>query len=70
MTYFSQHVNDAIDVDNKADYVEMVKKIHARNPGPTKIYVDMKHVEKIPLADDSDGGSNESSEDDNGQVCM
>ena len=69
-TYFSQCVNDAIDVDNKADYAEMVKKIHARNPGTTKIYVDMKHIEKIPLADDSDGGSNESSEDDNGRVCM
>ena len=69
LTYFSQHVNDAIDVDNKADYMEMVKKIHARNPGTTKIYVDMKHIEKIPSMDDFDGGSNESSEDDDGWVC-
>ena len=44
----------------------MVKKILPGNPGMTKIFVDMKHIEKLPSAGDSDAdNSGECSEDDN-----
>jgi hypothetical protein len=42
-----------MDVDNKANYREMLKKLHSANlnPGTTKIYVDMKQVKSsLPLA--------------------
>jgi hypothetical protein len=42
-----------MDVNNKADYREMLKKLHSANlnPGTTKIYVDMKQVKSsLPLA--------------------
>lgn len=32
-------MNDVMDVDNKSDYKEMVKQIHAGNPRTTKIFV-------------------------------
>ncbi|KAI5982861.1 hypothetical protein EDD15DRAFT_2377076 [Pisolithus albus] len=43
-----QRVSDVIDVDNAADYREMVKKISEEKPAIVKIFVDMRHIEKLP----------------------
>jgi len=37
-----------IDIDNVADYQEMVKKITDDKPSVVKIFVGMKHIEKLP----------------------
>ncbi|KAH0826292.1 hypothetical protein J3R83DRAFT_5769, partial [Lanmaoa asiatica] len=64
----TQRASDAIDVDNEADYKEMVNKIHAACPGATKIFVNMKHIEKLPSVDDSiDENTSESSDNDDVQ---
>ncbi|KIK14137.1 hypothetical protein PISMIDRAFT_117552 [Pisolithus microcarpus 441] len=60
-----QHVTDAMDVDNEADYQEMVGKIHGTNPSVTKIFIDMKHVEKLPSNESSNEVSEASGDDDN-----
>ncbi|KAI6025200.1 hypothetical protein BKA83DRAFT_4491946 [Pisolithus microcarpus] len=60
-----QHVTDAMDVDNEADYQEMVGKIHGTNPSVTKIFIDMKHVEKLPSNESSNEASEASGDDDN-----
>jgi hypothetical protein len=57
-----------MDVDNEADYQEMVKKLHSANPGTTKIYVDMKQVEKLPSSSDSEDKDTGMSDMDAGQV--
>ncbi|KIO10419.1 hypothetical protein M404DRAFT_129759 [Pisolithus tinctorius Marx 270] len=59
----SQAVSNAINVDNEVDYKDMVKRIHSVHPGPTKIYIDMKHVEKLPTINGSGDESNSSGED-------
>jgi len=51
-----------IDIDNVADYQEMVKKITDDKPSVVKIFVDMKHIEKLPRTQSST--KNSSSEDD------
>ncbi|KAG6379015.1 hypothetical protein JVT61DRAFT_11437 [Boletus reticuloceps] len=43
-----KRASDTMDVDNKADYKEMVKKIQQSKPSSTKILVDMKDIEKLP----------------------
>ncbi|KAI5980479.1 hypothetical protein EDC04DRAFT_2917958 [Pisolithus marmoratus] len=60
-----QHVSDAMDVDNKADYQDMVRKIHGANPSITKIFIDMKHIEKLPSNKSSNEVSKASGDDDN-----
>ncbi|KIO01842.1 hypothetical protein M404DRAFT_89195, partial [Pisolithus tinctorius Marx 270] len=59
----SQAISNAINVDNKVDYKDMVKRIHSIHPGPMKIYIDMKHVEKLPTINGSGDESNSSGED-------
>ncbi|KAF9223396.1 hypothetical protein BS17DRAFT_880589 [Gyrodon lividus] len=54
--------NDAMDVDNAGDFVDMAKKILASKPSKVKVFIDMKEVEKLPLrgkrrAGDHDDGS-------------
>jgi hypothetical protein len=39
-----------MDVDNKDDYAEMAKKIISEKLKKVKIFVDMKHVEKLPVS--------------------
>ncbi|KIJ21121.1 hypothetical protein PAXINDRAFT_6893 [Paxillus involutus ATCC 200175] len=64
----SQRSSDAMDVDNEADYKEMVKKIHDMEPpGMIKIYVDMKHVEKLPRHQGLDSGEDTRPSDDDDQ---
>ncbi|KAI6019254.1 hypothetical protein BKA83DRAFT_4127200 [Pisolithus microcarpus] len=60
----SQRATDAMDVDNEADYQEMVGKIHGANPSVTKIFIDMKHVEKLPSNESSNKASEASGDDD------
>lgn len=60
--YTRQRVADAIDVDNVADYQEMVTKIaDSKPPAIIKILVDMRDVQKLPRAQasssETDGGS-------------
>ncbi|KIO15009.1 hypothetical protein M404DRAFT_17863 [Pisolithus tinctorius Marx 270] len=55
--------SNAINVNNKVDYKDMVKRICSIHPGPTKIYVNTKHVEKLPTIDGSGDKSNSSGED-------
>jgi len=43
-----QRTSDAIDIDNLNDYREMVKKISDDHPPVVKIFVDMRHIEKLP----------------------
>lgn len=58
-----------MDVDNEADYKEMVKKIHNMEPpGMIKIYVDMKHVKKLPCHQGLDSGEDTRPSDDDDQV--
>jgi len=57
-----QQIDDVIDIDNVADYQEMVKKITDDKPSVVKIFVDMKHIEKLPRTQSST--KNSSSEDD------
>jgi hypothetical protein len=39
-----------MDVDNKNDYAEMVKKIISEKLKKIKIFIDMKNVEKLPVS--------------------
>ncbi|KAI5988904.1 hypothetical protein EDC04DRAFT_2612091 [Pisolithus marmoratus] len=59
-----QWVSDTIDVNNPANYKEMVKKISEDKPPVVKIFVDMQHIEKLPQAikssNDSECTSNSS----------
>ncbi|KAI9464257.1 hypothetical protein HD554DRAFT_2316030, partial [Boletus coccyginus] len=55
-----QRASDAMDVNNEADYKEMVKKIQQDNPSSTRILVDMKDIEKLPAL-----GANADNDDDN-----
>ncbi|KAI9455311.1 hypothetical protein HD554DRAFT_2240524 [Boletus coccyginus] len=67
-----QHASDAMDVDNEANYKEMVKKIQQDNPSSTRILVDMKGIEKLPALDaniDNDD-DNEITDDDDNKVFM
>lgn len=66
---FSQHSSDAIDVDHEADYKEMVKKIEGSNPAITKIFVDMKAVQKLPSSGNLEDEENEMTDGDAGKVC-
>ena len=43
-----QWVANAIDVDNLADYEEMVTKIIEGKPSAIKILVDMQNIQKLP----------------------
>ncbi|KAI5994969.1 hypothetical protein EDC04DRAFT_2910321 [Pisolithus marmoratus] len=49
-----QHVSNVMDIDNEADYQEMVGKVSSIHPSTTKIFVDMKQVEKLPLSESGD----------------
>ncbi|KAI6011735.1 hypothetical protein EDC04DRAFT_2905321 [Pisolithus marmoratus] len=46
-----QRVSDVMDIDNEADYQEMVGKVSSIHPSTTKIFVDMKQVEKLPSSE-------------------
>ncbi|KIO01833.1 hypothetical protein M404DRAFT_149000, partial [Pisolithus tinctorius Marx 270] len=59
----SQAISNAINVDNEVDYKDMVKRICSIHPGPMKIYVNMKHVEKLLTINGSGDESNSSGED-------
>ena len=62
----SQRSGDGMDVDNKSDYKEMVQKIHEHGVSSTKIFVDMKDVEKLPML--SAGGTVEDEEDETAPI--
>ncbi|KAI6046330.1 hypothetical protein EDC04DRAFT_2598139 [Pisolithus marmoratus] len=49
-----------MDVDNEADYQEMVGKVSSIHPSMTKIFVDMKEVERLPLSKSGDESSESS----------
>ena len=55
---------DAIDVDNVSDYKEMVKKITDEKLSIVKVFVDTRHINKLPR--DSTTRGSRSSEDDSG----
>ncbi|KAI6045834.1 hypothetical protein EDC04DRAFT_2598430 [Pisolithus marmoratus] len=55
-----QCVSDVMDVDNEADYQEMVGKVSSIHPSTTKIFVDMKQVEKLPSSKSGDEGDESS----------
>jgi len=57
-------VADAIDVDNVSDYKEMVKKITDEKPSIVKVFVDTRHINKLPRGSTTRGSR--SSEDDSG----
>ena len=57
----SQRSGDGMDIDNESDYKEMVQKIRKHGVSTTKIFVDMKDVEKLPML--STGGTVEDEED-------
>ena len=59
-----QRVTDAIDVDNVSDYKEMVKKITNEKPSIVKVFVDTRHINKLPRGSTTRGSR--SSEDDSG----
>ncbi|KIK17126.1 hypothetical protein PISMIDRAFT_112058, partial [Pisolithus microcarpus 441] len=42
-----QWMSDVIDVDDIANYREMVKKIAEETPPVVKVFVDMRHVDKL-----------------------
>ena len=60
-----------MDIDNELDYKEMVHKIvdTISDSGMTKILINMKNVEKLPLHQaDGNSGDNESGTLDKNQV--
>ena len=60
-----------MDVDNEADYKEMVKKIHQDNPFSTKILINMKDVEKLStLGDNTEDNNDETTDSDDNKVHM
>ena len=64
--------SDAIDVDNLNDYKEMVKKISDDCPPVVRVFVDMRHIEKLPRVSQAGGpGSGDDSEPttDSSTVC-
>ncbi|KAI6041786.1 hypothetical protein EDC04DRAFT_2892670 [Pisolithus marmoratus] len=60
-----QCVNDTMDVDNEADYKEMVGKLRHNKSGTIKILVDMKQVERLPSSESGVETSDPSDGDDN-----
>jgi len=67
--FVRQRTSEAIDVDNKADYKEMVKKITEEKPLTVKIYVDMRSVESLPQGSRSRRSCSEG-DSSSGEVCM
>ncbi|KAG9309093.1 hypothetical protein JVU11DRAFT_10976 [Chiua virens] len=63
-----QQAAGAIDVDNLAEYQEMVMKIVdlESKPSTVKIFVDMRHIQKLPRAQASSGDDLQHSSDDTG----
>ncbi|KAI6041844.1 hypothetical protein EDC04DRAFT_2892540 [Pisolithus marmoratus] len=59
-----QCVSDAVDVDNEIDYKEMVEKLCHNDSSTTKILIDMKQVERLPLSESGDETSGASDGDD------
>ena len=49
-------MGDAIDVDNSSDYKEMVKKISGEKPLIVKVFVDTRHIDKLPRRGSKTGG--------------
>lgn len=39
--------NEAMDVDNAEEFLEMVKKISEIKPEKVRVFIDMKNVEKL-----------------------
>jgi hypothetical protein len=67
LTTFIFSLYDAMDVDHEADYKEMVMKIQESTVTLTKVFVDMKDVEKLATTLASSGGpDDEEGEDDDG----
>lgn len=67
--FVRQRASKAIDVDNKADYKEMVKKITEEKPLTVKIYMDMQSVESLPQGSCSRHSCSEE-DSSSGEVCM
>lgn len=63
----SQRSGDGMDVDNESDYKEMVQKIHEHGISSTKIFIDIKDVEKLPML--SAGGTVEDEEDETAPIA-
>ncbi|KIK28176.1 hypothetical protein PISMIDRAFT_7690 [Pisolithus microcarpus 441] len=64
-----QRASDAIDVDNATDYREMVKKISEEKPAVVKIFVDMRHIERLPRASKSSEDDSEFASDSTKGKC-
>ncbi|KAH7903827.1 hypothetical protein BJ138DRAFT_1189019, partial [Hygrophoropsis aurantiaca] len=60
--------NDAMDIDNVDDFLEMAKKLICEKPDKVKIWIDMKSVEKLPsrARGQTAGDGNDSDNDTNG----
>ncbi|KAI6042086.1 hypothetical protein EDC04DRAFT_2892411 [Pisolithus marmoratus] len=55
-----QCVSDAMDANNEVDYQKMVGKVSSIHPSMTKIFVDMKQVERLLLSECGDESSKSS----------
>ncbi|KAI6096415.1 hypothetical protein EV401DRAFT_2083057 [Pisolithus croceorrhizus] len=55
-----QCVGDVMDIDNEADYQEMVGKVSSIQPSTTKIFIDMKQVKRLPTGESGDKSSESS----------
>lgn len=66
---FSQRSSKAMDVDHESDYKEMVKKIEESNPTTTKIFINMKDVQKLPILGDLEDEETKTTNEDVGEVC-
>ena len=69
-----QWVADAIDVDNSSGYKEMVKKISDEKLSVVKVFMDTRHIDKLPRGSKSRGSedddlSSTASSDNGGRVC-
>jgi hypothetical protein len=58
-----------MDVDHESDYKEMVKKIEGSNPTTTKIFINMKEVQKLPTPGDLEDEETKTTDEDVGEVC-
>jgi hypothetical protein len=59
-----------MNIDHESDYKEMVKKIEGSNPTTTKIFVNMKEVQKLPTSGDLEDEETKKTDEDVGKVCI
>jgi hypothetical protein len=59
-----------MDIDHESDYKKMVKKIEGSNPTTTKIFLNMKEVQKLPTSGDLEDEEAKKTDEDVGKVCI